>query len=214
MNRKEFLKQLEELLSDIPEAERRDAMNYYQNYFDDAGVEQEQTILEELGSPEKVAESIKRDLFGENYDAYVKAKQEKQQETIEKQQRENRTLRNILIVVALVLTFPIWIGLVALAFGILVTVFAGLFGVAVAVIAVVAACLFAGVAVTVIGMINAVAGFPAVGLIVIAGGLLVFMIGILGVVALVWIFGRIFPWLIRAIVRLCKRPFQKRGASI
>ena len=37
MNRKEFLKQLEELLSDIPEAERRDAMNYYQNYFDDAG---------------------------------------------------------------------------------------------------------------------------------------------------------------------------------
>lgn len=59
MNRKEFLKQLEELLSDIPEAERRDAMNYYQNYFDDAGVEQEQTILEELGSPEKVAESIK-----------------------------------------------------------------------------------------------------------------------------------------------------------
>lgn len=207
MNRKEFLKQLEELLSDIPEAERRDAMNYYQNYFDDAGVEQEQTILEELGSPEKVAESIKRDLFGENYDAYVKAKQEKQQ-------RENRTLRNILIVVALVLTFPIWIGLVALAFGILVTVFAGLFGVAVAVIAVVAACLFAGVAVTVIGMIKAVAGFPAVGLIVIAGGLLVFMIGILGVVALVWIFGRIFPWLIRAIVRLCKRPFQKRGASI
>lgn len=184
MNRKEFLKQLEELLSDIPEAERRDAMNYYQNYFDDAGVEQEQTILEELGSPEKVAESIKRDLFGENYDAYVKAKQEKQQETIEKQQRENRTLRNILIVVALVLTFPIWIGLVALAFGILVTVFAGLFGVAVAVIAVVAACLFAGVAVTVIGMIKAVAGFPAVGLIVIAGGLLVFMIGILGVVAL------------------------------
>ena len=182
-------------------------MNYYQNYFDDAGVEQEQTILEELGSPEKVAESIKRDLFGENYDAYVKAKQEKQQ-------RENRTLRNILIVVALVLTFPIWIGLVALAFGILVTVFAGLFGVAVAVIAVVAACLFAGVAVTVIGMIKAVAGFPAVGLIVIAGGLLVFMIGILGVVALVWIFGRIFPWLIRAIVRLCKRPFQKRGASI
>ena len=214
MNRKEFLKQLEELLSDIPEAERRDAMNYYQNYFDDAGVEQEQTILEELGSPEKVAESIKRDLFGENYDAYVKAKQEKQQETIEKQQRENRTLRNILIVVALVLTFPIWIGLVALAFGILVTVFAGLFGVAVAVIAVVAACLFAGVAVTVIGMIKAVAGFPAVGLIVIAGGLLVFMIGILGVVALVWIFGRIFPWRIRAIVRLCKRPFQKRGAAI
>ena len=178
MNRKKFLKQLEELLSDIPEAERRDAMNYYQNYFDDAGVEQEQTILEELGSPEKVAESIKRDLFGENYDAYVKAKQEKQQETIEKQQRENRTLRNILIVVALVLTFPIWIGLVAVAFGILVTVFAGLFGVAVAVIAVVAACLFAGVAVTVIGMIKAVAGFPAVGLIVVAGGLLVFMIGI------------------------------------
>lgn len=214
MNRKEFLKQLEELLNDIPEAERRDAMNYYQNYFDDAGVEQEQTIIEELGSPEKVAESIKRDLFGENYDAYVKAKQEKQQETIEKQQRENRTLRNILIVVALVLTFPIWIGLVAAAFGILVAIFAGLFGVAVAVIAVVAACLIVGIAITIIGIIHAVTGFPAVGLIVIAGGLLVFAIGILGVIALVWIIGKVFPWLVRAIVRLCKKPFQKRGASI
>ena len=31
MNREEFLRQLERLLYDIPESERREAMEYYQN---------------------------------------------------------------------------------------------------------------------------------------------------------------------------------------
>ena len=36
MNRERFLKQLERLLSDIPESERREAMEYYQNYFEES----------------------------------------------------------------------------------------------------------------------------------------------------------------------------------
>ena len=36
MNRQEFLRQLAQLLEDIPEAERREALEYYNNYFDDA----------------------------------------------------------------------------------------------------------------------------------------------------------------------------------
>ena len=66
MNREEFLRQLEQLLRDIPESERREAIEYYQNYFEDAGPEREAEIIEELGSPYEVAESIKKDLFGEN----------------------------------------------------------------------------------------------------------------------------------------------------
>ena len=37
MNRTEFLEQLERLLWDIPESERKEALEYYQDYFEDAG---------------------------------------------------------------------------------------------------------------------------------------------------------------------------------
>ena len=41
MRRKEFLEQLERLLWDIPEQERKEALEFYENYFDDAGEENE-----------------------------------------------------------------------------------------------------------------------------------------------------------------------------
>ena len=62
MNREEFMRQLELLLMNIPENDRLDAIAYYNDYFDDAGVENEQMVIKELGSPEKVAEKIKEDL--------------------------------------------------------------------------------------------------------------------------------------------------------
>ena len=37
MNRIEFMKQLEKLLGDISESERQEALDFYNNYFDDAG---------------------------------------------------------------------------------------------------------------------------------------------------------------------------------
>ena len=214
MNKEEFLKQLEQLLSDIPENERREAMEYYQNYFEDAGPENELKIIQELGSPQKVATSIKKDLFGENYKAYEYASQAKQQETFEKQQKENRTLRNILIAVVVVLTCPIWIGILGGLFGVIVGVLAAIFGVAVAFIAVVGSCLLVGCILAGVGIVKLCTGFPAVGLIVIAIGMVILALGILGLIAIVWTVGRVLPWTVRAIVRLCKRPFQKRGAAI
>lgn len=64
MNRDRFMKQLEQLLMDIPEEERREAIAYYEDYFNDAGVENEEAVLTELKSPEHVARSIKADLQG------------------------------------------------------------------------------------------------------------------------------------------------------
>lgn len=62
MNRTEFMEQLESLLSDIPEYERLDALAYYNDYFDDAGAENEEEIIRKLGSPQKVASIIKTNL--------------------------------------------------------------------------------------------------------------------------------------------------------
>ena len=48
MNRKQFMEQLERLLSDISEAERQEALEYYEGYFDDAGPENEGEVIREL----------------------------------------------------------------------------------------------------------------------------------------------------------------------
>lgn len=62
MNRNEYLTRLAELLQDIPAEERVSAMEYYNNYFDDAGAENEQKVIEELGDPEQVVREVKAGL--------------------------------------------------------------------------------------------------------------------------------------------------------
>lgn len=64
MNRVEFMAQLERLLFDLPENERQDALCYYNDYFDDAGEENEGDIIQELGSPGKVAAIIRSSYRG------------------------------------------------------------------------------------------------------------------------------------------------------
>lgn len=68
MNRIEFLRQLEVLLSGISQSEKEEAIQYYNDYFDDAGAENETEVIRALGSPAKVAETIKSGLSGKNQD--------------------------------------------------------------------------------------------------------------------------------------------------
>ena len=78
MRKEEFLKQLEFLLNDIPQEERIAAMEFYRSYFEDAGIGNENRIIEELESPEKVAEIIKQDLgFDINKNGYGRTKKDK-----------------------------------------------------------------------------------------------------------------------------------------
>ena len=58
MTRTAFLAALEQLLAPLPEAERKDALNYYEDYLDAAGPENEARAIAELGSPEEVARKI------------------------------------------------------------------------------------------------------------------------------------------------------------
>ena len=62
MNRQEFMNQLEMLLSDISQAERDEALQYYNDYLDDAGIENEESAIRALGSPTQVAANIKEGL--------------------------------------------------------------------------------------------------------------------------------------------------------
>jgi len=63
MNRTDFLKQLKHSLSKLPEDEILDAMQYYEDYFDDIGQENEKQALLNLGPPQKVAAQIKAESY-------------------------------------------------------------------------------------------------------------------------------------------------------
>ncbi len=65
MNRDYFLRELEYLLMDISEEERESALEYYTDYFDEAGPDRESEIAAKLGSPEKVAAEIRAGLAGD-----------------------------------------------------------------------------------------------------------------------------------------------------
>ena len=138
MDRAQFMKQLERLLSDISEAERQEALAYYNSYFDEAGPENEASVTRELGSPGKVAAIIKADLnesseeyaqytehgyedLREKQDSYVPEVRENSSRAREgyhpKEKRSNSRL--ILILIALVFLSPFIVGAASGVFGIL-----------------------------------------------------------------------------------------------
>lgn len=58
MTKKEYLSELESYLVSISEEERTNAIQFYDEYFEDAGPENEQQVISELGKPFKLAKSI------------------------------------------------------------------------------------------------------------------------------------------------------------
>ena len=122
MNRQEFMRQLELLLSGIPASEREDALAYYNNYFDEAGVENEAQVIAELGSPEAVAKNIIADVQQEgtgysNPEPQAHENQVVLKKTIGSRWKGMNQSTKILLILLLVFTFPLWIGIVAGIFG-------------------------------------------------------------------------------------------------
>ena len=65
MSKKEFMEELEILLGELPDEEREDVLRYYESYFEDAGIGQEQIVIKELGSAGRVAAQILREFRAE-----------------------------------------------------------------------------------------------------------------------------------------------------
>lgn len=61
MNRAEFMRQLRLKLFRLPQEEIESAIEYYEEYFEEAGIENEQIVLQKLGSPEETASKILQD---------------------------------------------------------------------------------------------------------------------------------------------------------
>lgn len=66
MTRTEYLSQLNKYLKRLPAKDYQEAMEYFTEYFDEAGPENEQTVIEELGTPKEAAQEILHNLLDKN----------------------------------------------------------------------------------------------------------------------------------------------------
>ena len=62
MNRETYMKQLRKQLRKLPREEFDKAVAYFEEYFDEAGEENERQAVEDLGSPQEAAGQIIRDI--------------------------------------------------------------------------------------------------------------------------------------------------------
>ena len=158
MNRFEYMRRLEDLLSDISPSEKEEALTYYNDYFNDAGQENEQQVIEELGSPEQVAVGVKEGLGLQSYereqdslegeksqnqsapgerdrDAGVQntrsqnAFSQNNQIPSQPQQKQSKPAWLItLIVIGLILASPLILALICVVFAVIISVFSLIFG--------------------------------------------------------------------------------------
>lgn len=62
MNKTEFINKVKQGLDNISKEEQENALRYYVEYFQDAGEENEEEVIKELGTPEEVVTKIKSEM--------------------------------------------------------------------------------------------------------------------------------------------------------
>lgn len=58
MTKEEYIRELRARISHLPKEEQESALRYYMEYLEDAGDRPMEQIIEELGTPQQVAERI------------------------------------------------------------------------------------------------------------------------------------------------------------
>lgn len=231
MNRIEYMTKLASLLQDIPEVERRDAMKYYNDYFDEAGEENEEQVIREFGAPEEVAENIKADLKGKTEDItgsqqeqsssqYQTQEQQKQksdqsseyQYGISEKKKNDRIWEIVLIVILAIIIGPVLIplvgGILAAGLAIVLTVIVG-----------VIAMVIAGVAIAIAGIALVISGLiillpqTAAGLALIGSGLMILVIGVIATVGFGKLCAFIWDGIAKGITFLWRKIFHRKAVA-
>lgn len=219
MNRIEFMRELSVLLQDISSEERAEAIQYYHDYFDDAGEENENQVIKELESPAKVAAMIKEGLagrggqdgaYGEStlseFQVAIKDDPARSGASTEKNTK-NTPLNLILILLIIVFGAPVILPLLGALVGVLAAIFAVVFAlvvVSIAIMVVGAVLFFVGIS----QLIPAV----AVGLLLCGSGIVVFIVGMIMTVGMVKLCMITIPPAVRGLVAVIRKPFQRKVA--
>jgi uncharacterized membrane protein len=216
MTKEQFLFQLEQQLLDLPQEERAAAMEYYRDYFDDAGAENEAEVIRELGSPTELAAVIREGLASEpEPDKSALPDVGDQPSSFSQASKSHMDSKSkwILIILVAVFTSPIWIGLIGTVFGLLVAAVAAFLGLVVALAALVLAGIVGGVVVVGAGIYRFFSAGFVTAVMTCGVGMLLIAAGLLSLLILTGIFGKGLPWLISRISKLfCN--VRKRGKRV
>lgn len=140
MNKYDFLSRLRNALSSLPKEERDAAMNYYEEFFSDAGEDNEQAVIASLGTPEELAKSIIDENNRDNPagSAYSDSESYSSSESTSgfnppptPAQTGSRWTggQTALFIILAVLSSPIWGGILAAVLGALAGLFAAVIGI-------------------------------------------------------------------------------------
>lgn len=221
MNRTEFMRELESLLQGVPDADREKALQYYNEYFNDAGPENEQNVIEALGNPAKVAENIKKDIFGSGYgeNSYQKINADNRAmitypadsgaETAPSRKKEGMSTGMIVLIVILcILASPVILGVATAGIGVAAGLIATWFGLIIGFGVTATALILVLIALVVTGIISLFT-HPFVGMGLIGAGLVCGGVGLLLLMLTVAMAGIATPAICHGIGGL----FQKRGKA-
>jgi len=236
MNKNDFIKQLENELSDVSPEERENALLYYKNYFEDAGPENEEKLISELNSPREIAEEIKRDLGfvpisnSEGSNSANKSssadsfngQNEKINENSSKPFFEKTfsigslTMPLWLFIVLLIILSPIILPAISGVFGTLVGIVFSVIGIAIGFFAASIAVIIAGIALIIGGIGSMISSSIFTGIFLAGTGLLLIGIGIFMLLFSLQLFIAWIPqfvrWIIKSIKGLVKKSPSQKGA--
>ena len=207
MTKEQFMTELESRLQDISYDERQAALRYYEEYFEEAGEDEES--MGQLESPEDIAKAIKEDIdiklqlvrSSQKKEGNSEKKEEKKEpeSTASTSTANEKTVKIILIVVACLIFSPVLFGFACAIFGLLMGAIATVFGLTMAGVGI----LIAGVVVFGTG-IATLFTLPIEGLLLCGVGLFLLGLGCLFVWLSVWFWGTALPELVKLIKHFCK----------
>ena len=214
MNRNEYMAALRRALAGLPEEERASALRYYEEYFDDAGPENERKAIDGLGAPEQVAAQILAD-YREL--TAVPPQGRDADSAAAKPRRRWRGISPWLLIVLVLLAIPVGVPLLGgLAIGAAGTVFGILVAAAAAVLAFVVVIpfglLLAGIVLC--GFSFALWGTPASAVVTLGCGLALFALGVLATLLMIKLCTLFVPPLVRGLVAVIRWFIEKlRGRT-
>jgi len=183
MNRNDFISELKKRLRKLPYDEIKEAVDYYEAYFEDAGEENEQAVLAELGTPSAVASQI------------IASFAVKEADTKELGKKDWRTTWLVILALfasPIALPLVLSVGVVALS---LVIVF---FAVILSLFATGVAIFISGIASVVAGLLVMIQSFPTT-LFYSGAGLVLMGIGASLFIATVALSKKCFNWLTKKV---------------
>lgn len=205
MNRETYLKELKKYLKRLPEDDYKNAMEYFTEYFEEAGPDHEAEAIRELGSPREAAAELLSALIDEKTGAAAGDKSQSRRyrsgDPIPQGRRSDSPLRILLIVCLAIFAAPVALPLAAAAFALLLA--------GVAIVVSVVFCIFiCSVSMVLVGIYSVIRAFALLTvslpgfLVITGGGLLSVGLGCLLFIASLFLCKWFITWLVRLIQKM------------